>query len=334
MADIFSLLLRELEQSAVFDPNSRELFEKISQKFSSVHEKNESVRELENNEELLTALSTMRNRNLITADEQKKLQNVVVGCFGLSVGSHAIITWMMESRAKRVKILDPDTISPSNLNRLRFGWSAVGRKKVDVVKESLLEINPFVDSLAFSNSREMTAMFDHPSVDCIVDAIDSIEGKIFLRKIAKEKHIPLISAADVGDNVILDIERYDKQPFPKAFLGRITEEEIENIHKISPTEKKKLIIKLVGFEDNSEQLLSSLIAIGKTLPTWPQLGATATIAGGIVATTIKKIFLGEDVRSGRYAISLDKLLDHSYMSQSRQQRRQDIISLLKEKFSL
>lgn len=54
-------------------------------------------------------------------------------------------------------------------------------------------------------------------------------------------------------------------------------------------------------------MLESFLDIGKNLKTWPQLGATESIAGGIITTVIKKIRLNEKIKSGRYNFSLDEM---------------------------
>lgn len=281
-------------------------------------------------------LTTSRNRHLINIDEQNILRKTVVAFFGLSVGSHAALTWMMESRADSIKIADPDTISATNLNRLRFGWEEVGRKKIDVVSEQLLEINPYatiastVDTSISSGER----FFDlEPKLNVVVDAIDDMNGKIYLRKFAKKRKLPLISAADVGDNVVLDIERYDLTPQPQLFLGRIPNIESIDFSKLTDKQRKKLIIQLVGFEENSETMLDSLFAIGGSITSWPQLGATATIAGGVITTAIKKVILGENVTSGRYYISLDTVMVSDFNSNMRRSLRNKKIQNINEVLS-
>lgn len=298
-------LLEELWDNAAFDDASYNTFEN-----SIESHLNNKIPSLMLNE-LCFELTTVRNRNLITAKEQRKLRMTTAGFFGLSVGSHSALTWMMESRADAIKIIDFDSISASNLNRLRFGWDDIGKKKVSVVAKYLRKINPFAKIITETkiSSKNFIQLFDsRPKIQIVIDAIDSINGKLLLRKLARQRKIPLISAADVGDNVMLDIERYDEYPQPEFFLGKLPDIEKINIDTLSSIEKKKLIIKLVGFKNISERMLDSLLDIGDSLSTWPQLAGTATIAGGIVVTTLKKIILGEKVTSGRYYFSVDKLL--------------------------
>lgn len=265
-------------------------------------------------------LTTARNRNLINVDEQNKLRKTVVGFFGLSVGSLAALTWMRQSRADVIKIMDPDTIDATNLNRIPFGWDTIGREKAEVVKKELTQINPFCEVISATKTDKNTVkhfFFAKPELDIIIDAIDDFEGKVLLRYFAKKRKIALVSAADVGDNVMLDIERYDINPRQEFFHGRVEDLDKINFSQLTDRERKKLIIQLVGFENASERMIESIMAIGGSIPTWPQLGATATMAGGIVTTAIKKIILGEQVESGRYYISLDDILVKDFNSNRR-----------------
>lgn len=329
-------ILGQLWEDAVFNDKSYKILEEIvitqSKKKDPLN-----ITNLEIPEESYFALSASRNRHLISDKNQDILRKTVVAFFGLSVGSHGALTWMMESRADVVKIIDPDTIDATNLNRLRFGFEVLGEYKTDVVKRLLESINPFVKVIALKDTEQTAVtklIFDKPSVDLIVDEIDDLEGKILLRKLARRKKIPVISAVDVGDNVFLDIERFDLDPKQQFFLGKIPNIDHLNLTKLSDLERKKMIIKLVGFEKNSEEMLESLLALGRTLGTWPQLGATATISGGVITTAIKKIILGESIKSGRYYICLDEILASDFNSSSRKMTREKLIRKVNEKLNL
>jgi tRNA threonylcarbamoyladenosine dehydratase len=285
--------------------------------------------------EIFWDLTSARNRELITPDEQALLRNTTVGFWGLSVGSHAALTWMMQSRANTIKIVDPDTIDATNLNRLRFGWNSVGQLKTHVVKKQLQEINPFVkvvDSTLTHSSAITELVNDSPALNIVIDAIDDISGKLLLRKLCKQRKIPLVSAADVGDNVIIDIERYDSDPDLEYFLGRLQGIDNKDLTQMTPAEKGKLIVKLVTFDHCSEKMIESMLAIGKTIPTWPQLGATATIAGGAITTIIKKIVLQEKIMSGRYVISLDEILVADYQAAKRKKKRHSKLIIAQQIF--
>jgi molybdopterin/thiamine biosynthesis adenylyltransferase len=279
--------------------------------------------------------ATSRNKNLISDDEQQQLKKTVVCFFGLSVGSHAAITWIMESRADLIKIADPDTIEPSNLNRLRYGWDSIGKMKTAVISDQLHGMHPdiIIHSLTKTDVLSMRHfILQTPRPDIIVDETDDIMAKFHFRMIAKKLRIPLICASDVGDNILVDIERYDDTPQPQPFLGRIDPAIFKRIRTLTRKERLKCIIELVGLEYNSEAMLDSLLSIGKTIPTWPQLGATATIAGGIIATVIKKIVLKEQIPSGRYVISLDDIFSRDFHSAVREKKRLNKIKKIRQIF--
>lgn len=298
------IVLEELWNAAVFDAS---LFEKLT----LIAESEEQKKKILTSQDFYMLLTSNRNRNLISDKEQKKLEQSTVGFFGLSVGSHAAITWILESRAKAIKIIDPDVVGATNLNRLRLPWSSIGTMKTDVTEQIIKDIHPFCSVYAYSSvSDDMynTVFESSPVICAVVDEIDDIKGKILLRQFAKKCKIPLLSATDVGDNVLLDIERYDVDTDVQPFLGRV-----KNINAIHPEElnlieRVSLILQIVGLEHSSLAMLESLQAIGKSIETWPQLAATSTIAGGVVTTALKKILLGEHVVSGRYVISMDTLL--------------------------
>lgn len=270
-------------------------------------------------------LTSARNRNLILPTEQAVLRKSTIAFFGLSVGSHAACSWMMISRALNVILADPDTIDATNLNRLYATLNDIGKLKTDVLMRRIMDINPFCNVFAFSNlenKSDLQLIFDqNRDVSVIVEETDSFDAKVLLRKIARDKRIPLISAADVGDNIIVDIERYDIDPATKPFLGRVKNPEAIDFKTLSDKAKKKLIIELVGFEANSERMIDSLIGIGGSIVSWPQLGSTAQIAGGVVANILKNIILKENIRSGRYFIDMDKIFKIGEVNISRKRNK-------------
>jgi molybdopterin/thiamine biosynthesis adenylyltransferase len=313
---LLKLIRDELLENVGFDSEAS----KLTKRFKDLSKmRNEEKTQLVNKS--LFTLTTLRNKLLITPAEQERVRKKVVTFLGLSVGSHAAIAWMMESRANTVKISDPDIISLSNLNRLSCGLKNVGSTKVSVVEKKLKEINPNCSVLTLRESsleKMKSFILRDPKTDVIIDQMDTIEGKVILRKVARRFKIPVLMATDVGDNVFLDVERYDKDSKVKFFNGRVSNIESLDFSKLSKDEKITLSVQIVGLNHNSERMLQSLSSIGKSIKTWPQLGTTAIIAGGIIAKTIRKIFVGEKIESKRYHFSLEELLVGDYKSRERE----------------
>ncbi|MFO0714859.1 MAG: ThiF family adenylyltransferase [Sandaracinus sp.] len=268
-------------------------------------------------------LGTLRNRGLVHHDEQEILRRTCVAVFGLSVGSNVALTWMTLARADVIKVADFDTVSPANLNRLRVGWSAVGRLKADVVREQIQEIHPTarVEALA---SKASTSALDEwlsgtPRVDVIVDEVDDFATKLFLRRWARAHRVPLVQGSDVGESIYVDVERYDLDPQPELFLGKLPGIETVDFAKLAPKDWVRLLTQYLEVDRVCEERMQeAVLAFSRgELAGVPQLGSVAAMAGGAVASAIKKIRLGGDVHSGRYTIGLDRLFCADYDGPSR-----------------
>ena len=217
---------------------------------------------------------------------------------------------MLLSRADAIKIVDFDNFTlksqPPPLWR-----ESVGQPKSVVTKSEMLRINPFAEVYTHSTTdpHEIRAWLDaDPAPHVIVDEVDDLASKLMLRQYARARSLPLVMVTDVGDNIMVDVERYDREPQPEPFLGKVPEIEKVDFNHTSDFARLKIAVRILGLEGHTEEMLDSMAGIGRDLGGAPQLGATASAAGGIAALTIKKIRLGEDVHSGRYWFSTDRTL--------------------------
>ncbi|MCL5666961.1 MAG: ThiF family adenylyltransferase [Patescibacteria group bacterium] len=262
-------------------------------------------------EKLHLELRTGRNRNLVTKEEQARFYNSTIGYLGMSVGSHVALTVALTGGAKHVKLADPDSISGSNLNRIRSGFLSVGLKKTVAVARQLAEMNPYGKIEIFSegiNDKNIESFFSGPALDLIIEETDNPYIKIKSRFISKKLKLPVLMAADNGDNAIVDVERYDlykNLPILHGILGNITAEEFK---QIPPTELPKIIAKMAGANFSTVRMLQSVSEVGKTLYSWPQLGTAATLCGTVLAGLARKIITGKKIKSGRYNVNIDAII--------------------------
>ncbi len=267
-------------------------------------------------DELHQEIRTARNRNLITAEEQKKFYNFKIGIAGLSVGSHAALTLAMMGAGRLMKLADRDTISASNLNRLRYDFGMLGMNKCDVVAQQIFQIDPYAELHAYNagiapeNINEFLA--GPPKVDVLVEEIDNLEMKLRLRLEAKKLGIPVVMATDNGDNVIVDIERFDMDSNLEIFHGVLGENPLEEFSKMTPRDLPRLSTKIAGPNLVATRMHRSLLEVGKTLYSWPQLGDAATLSGVAVAYAVKRLALSEPIESGKYEVNLDAIFDPDY----------------------
>ncbi|HEX9594664.1 MAG TPA: ThiF family adenylyltransferase [Candidatus Saccharimonadales bacterium] len=256
------------------------------------------------------SLITNRNRELITVKEQAKLASQVVGIAGLSVGAGIAQAVARSCAPKVLKIADYDTVDTTNLNRLNTSFADVGQPKIDVLARQIFEINPYIEVQPFADGLDdnnIDAFFNGgQSLTLAIDEIDDFYMKLRIRQEARKNQVPVIMMTSLGDNVLVDVERYDTEE-PQVFngvFGDTTEQEMENILKNE--DPKSLAIRLVDKKYVPIRAIESVGLIGKTLSGRPQLYTTILIDSGLSAFLLKRIVLYE-LPSGRYFVNMAKL---------------------------
>ncbi len=274
--------------------------------------------------EAFRSLRTSRNRNLITADEQNKLYGATVVIVGMSVGSNVVEALVSQGIGQKLVLVDMDVIEPSNLNRIRSPYHHVGLHKVEAISRKVWEIDPFIEVVGYFrglNETNLPEILDTHKPDVIVDEMDELRMKILLREAARDRKLPVIMAADDGDNALIDIDRYDLDPKTAIFNGRIPDEVLAKIKSetLSRPELGMMIGRyFVGAENVPLRMYQSLAEVGKSLPSWPQLGGAAALSGITLAYVTRKILLGEKIKDGRILISLDEKIDKEHLSDTHQ----------------
>lgn len=254
-----------------------------------------------------------RNQNLITVDEQIRLQKSRICVLGLNVGYAGALVCALEGVGIHFDLVDLDTLSVSNLNRFPAGLCDIGVNKAILAARHMYEIDPYMsidvrtDGL-FTEGAEEFLMNKKP--DLIIEEVDNLPLKLEVRKIAKKLHIPVIMVTGNGSNVILDVERYDQEDglLLNGLLDETVRLKIENQKdKLSFEEHIELARDFIGKKWLTQRLQDSFEQVGKTLAGIPQLGEATFLRGATLAYTARKILLGESVYSGRYEKKLDDL---------------------------
>lgn len=261
-------------------------------------------------ENLFWEARTIRNHDLLTADEQARFQAFRAGFAGMSVGSNAAIATVLESGSAHMKIADSAVISGSNLNRILTGISSIGEQKATVIARQLYEMNPYITIEKTSGNIDASSLptfFTEPwPLDVVIDEIDDLKIKIMLRVEAKKRRIPLIMATDLGDDVMLDVERYDLDGDLPLFHGLAGDIETVLGRDVSKREWLKYATQIINTKNVPLSMQKSLLKVGRSLVTQPQLGGTAMTAGAAIAFAIRQLALGGELKSGRTMLSLEK----------------------------
>lgn len=277
-------------------------------------------------------LRTARNRNLITSEEQLQLRNATVLIAGMSVGSNVAETMAYQATAGKLILADMDHLEPTNLNRIRAVYRDIGEHKVDVVARRISELDPFIAQEHLYGGIDAESVdegLDGDQIDIIVDEVDDLLVKVRLREFAIKHKIPVVMATDDGEDVLIDIERYDLETEPKILHGLIPDEMMNRLKSgdhIPRAEMGMVIGKyFVGFENVPLRMLESLGEVGKTIPAWPQLGTAATLAGVVATYCVKQIILDHDLPSGRAVIGPEQSLNPHINSDQYQQQKQQLL---------
>jgi tRNA A37 threonylcarbamoyladenosine dehydratase len=143
-----------------------------------------------------------RTELLIKEKGLEKLQNANLLVIGLGgVGSFAA-EFLARSGVGTMTIVDGDTVDITNINRqLPALHSTVGKSKVEIVAERILDINPHLNLTKineFLNPERMEEIIDSQKFDYILDCIDSVTPKITLIKTAKRKKVKIVSCMGAG----------------------------------------------------------------------------------------------------------------------------------------
>ncbi|PIR74243.1 MAG: hypothetical protein COU35_03515 [Candidatus Magasanikbacteria bacterium CG10_big_fil_rev_8_21_14_0_10_47_10] len=262
--------------------------------------------------DMFEELRTARNKNLITPEEQRAFHDTRIAVAGLSVGSHAALTIAMQGGGARMSIADHDTLSLSNMNRVRSGIQSIGLNKCEAVARQIYEMNPFADIHQFQNGLStdtIDAFLTAPErIDILVEEMDDIRLKIRIREKAKALGIPVISAADSGDGIILDVERFDIDPSLSIMRGRVDHLDLSNIETVTGAELAAIITEIIDPEDVVPRMRASVAEVGQTLYSWPQLATAAHVAGSALAYAARMLATGGPLKSGRTVISFEDIL--------------------------
>lgn len=140
-----------------------------------------------------------RLRRIVGDEGIARLDAANVAVFGLGGVGSSCAEALVRGGIGNVFLVDKDAVEPSNINRQAIAFvSTIGRRKVDVMRDMALDINPDVrvEVLdAFVNAENLDElMSEYEKPDIIVDAIDTLTVKVALALYAQENEMPIISA--------------------------------------------------------------------------------------------------------------------------------------------
>ncbi|HLK77847.1 MAG TPA: ThiF family adenylyltransferase [Streptosporangiaceae bacterium] len=256
----------------------------------------------------LYELRTNRNQNLVTRSEQDRLRTAHVAIAGMSVGSNIVSALARHGIGRTFSLADHDDLATSNLNRTPGRLLDVGVPKGQLAARALWEVDPFAACVVYPHGLDDDTVGGFVAdSDVVFDEVDDFRVKVQLRLMARSHGKPLIMATNLGDTVLIDVERWDRpQDGLEPFNGQLDGVSLEDLTRpgLTPQDVSRFAAQVIGVDNVPLRALASLPLINRELVGRPQVASTAAMAGGLAAMAARAVLLDAPLRSGRYRISL------------------------------
>lgn len=187
-----------------------------------------------------------RTQLVFGKEAMDKLKGARVAVFGIGgVGGYTVEA-LARSGVGAIDIIDDDKVCLTNINRQIIATrKTVGKYKVDAAKERIEDINPDCKVTAFKTfyMPETADQFDFTQYDYVVDAIDTVTGKIALIENAKKAGTPIISSMGAGNKVdptafeVTDIYKTSVCPLAKVMRYELKRRGIRKLKVVYSKEK-------------------------------------------------------------------------------------------------
>ena len=232
----------------------------------------------------------IRTALLFGHEKMNILKNSHIAVFGIGgVGGHCAEA-LVRSGVGKIDLVDSDRVCESNINRQIIATvKSIGMYKTDAARERFLDINPDAEINTFNvfYTPETAHLFDFSKYDYIVDAIDTVTGKIELIVNADKENTPIISSMGAGNKINPDMFE----------VSDIYKTEICPLARVMRRELKKSRNKKLKVVYSKEKPLTPILEIAQTEEGFGESkrrqtpGSTAfspSVAGLIIAGEIIK----------------------------------------------
>ncbi len=187
-----------------------------------------------------------RTEMLIGADALEKLKRARVAVFGVGGVGGYVIEALARAGVGSLDLIDNDVISESNINRQIIALrSTVGKKKTQVMAERVKDINPAIRITTHDLFFLPETPFDFSAYDYVVDAIDTVSGKLSIIERCLSAKIPVISSMGTGNKLgtavfeVADIAKTSVCPLARVMRRELKKRGIEHVKVVYSKEEPK-----------------------------------------------------------------------------------------------
>lgn len=244
-------------------------------------------------ENAFTRTEMVLGRDALTALSEKK-----VAIFGVGGVGGYVCEALVRSGVGHFVLVDKDEVSLTNLNRQIIALhSTIGRAKVDVMKERMLDINPEadIDARRCFFLPENQDEFNFAEYDYVVDAVDTVTAKIAIIMKAKEAGVPVISAMGAGNKMdpsrfqVTDIFKTTMCPLAKVMRHEMKKRGVKKLKVVYSDELPRTPLFDPDEEADAEMGKSDGFISGKFRKKAPgSLAFVPSVAGLLLASEVIK----------------------------------------------
>ncbi len=179
-----------------------------------------------------------RTSLLLGEEKVNRLKSSAVAVFGVGGVGGFVVEALARSGVGTLILIDGDVVAESNINRQIIALtSTVGKPKVEVMKERILDINPDAKVVVYNQffEKENADKIDISKADYVVDCIDRVTNKVDLIKWAKKQNKKVISAMGAGNKLdptkfeVADIYKTSVCPLAKIMRKLLKERNIQDL---------------------------------------------------------------------------------------------------------
>mgnify|MGYP001337574593 FL=1 len=233
-----------------------------------------------------------REELLIGPEGLQKLQNARVAVFGVGGVGGYVVEALARSGVGALDLFDGDRVSLTNINRQIIALEdTVGRSKVEVARERVLQINPecHVQAREMFFTPENAGEVDFTQYDYVADAIDTVTSKIELLRLCREAGVPVISSMGAGNKFdptafqVAPIEKTSVCPLARVMRRELKKRGITGVKAVYSTEESTAPL---AAEEGDQKGTAGH-------PTPGSMAFVPSVAGLILAGEIVKDLLGK-----------------------------------------
>lgn len=177
-----------------------------------------------------------RTELLIGTEGIEKLRNSRVAIFGIGGVGGYVVEALIRSGLGSIDLIDNDTVALTNINRQIIATQkTIGMLKIDAAEERIKEINPETTVTKHNLFFMPETNFDFSKYDYVIDAIDTVAGKLEIIERAKNAGVPVISSMGAGNKMhpekfeIADISKTSVCPLAKVIRQELKKRKIKKV---------------------------------------------------------------------------------------------------------